>query len=176
MSENIRELISEENVDARIRELGEQISKDYEGESVHLVCILKGACIFMCDLAKRIRVPLSMDFMTVSSYGSGTKSSGIVRIKKDLDDPIKGLNVLIVEDIVDSGRTLHYLTEVFRERGCKSVRTCTLLDKPERRVVDLDVDYVGFRIPNQFVVGYGMDYDQRYRDLPFIGVVEFTED
>ena len=176
MSEIIRELISEENVDARIRELGEQISKDYEGESVHLVCILKGACIFMCDLAKRIRVPLSMDFMTVSSYGSGTKSSGIVRIKKDLDDPIKGLNVLIVEDIVDSGRTLHYLTEVFRERGCKSVRTCTLLDKPERRVVDLDVDYVGFRIPNQFVVGYGMDYDQRYRDLPFIGVVEFTED
>ena len=176
MSENIRELISEENVDARIRELGEQISKDYAGESVHLVCILKGACIFMCDLAKRIRVPLSMDFMTVSSYGSGTKSSGIVRSKKDLDDPIKGLNVLIVEDIVDSGRTLHYLTEVFRERGCKSVRTCTLLDKPERRVVDLDVDYVGFRIPNQFVVGYGMDYDQRYRDLPYIGVVEFTEE
>ena len=176
MSEIIRELISEENVDARIRELGEQISKDYEGESVHLVCILKGACIFMCDLAKRIRVPLSMDFMTVSSYGSGTKPSGIIRIQKDLDDPIKGLNVLIVEDIVDSGRTRHYLTEVFRERGCKSVRTCTLLDKPERRVVDLDVDYVGFRIPNQFVVGYGMDYDQRYRDLPFIGVVEFTEE
>ena len=176
MAEVIRELISEEKVDARIRELGEQISKDYAGESVHLVCILKGACIFMCDLAKRIRVPLSMDFMTVSSYGSGTKSSGIVRIKKDLDDPIKGLNVLIVEDIVDSGRTLHYLTEVFKERGCKSVRTCTLLDKPERRVVDLDVDYVGFRIPNQFVVGYGMDYDQRYRDLPFIGVVEFTEE
>ena len=176
MSETIRELISEEKVDARIRELGEQISKDYAGESVHLVCILKGACIFMCDLAKRIRVPLSMDFMTVSSYGSGTQSSGIVRIKKDLDDPIKGLNVLIVEDIVDSGRTLHYLTEVFKERGCKSVRTCTLLDKPERRVVDLDVDYVGFMIPNQFVVGYGMDYDQRYRDLPFIGVVEFTEE
>ena len=176
MAEVIRELISEEKVDASIRELGEQISKDYAGESVHLVCILKGACIFMCDLAKRIRVPLSMDFMTVSSYGSGTQSSGIVRIKKDLDDPIKGLNVLIVEDIVDSGRTLHYLTEVFKERGCKSVRTCTLLDKPERRVVDLDVDYVGFMIPNQFVVGYGMDYDQRYRDLPFIGVVEFTEE
>ena len=176
MSETIRELIREENVDARIRELGEQISRDYAGESLHLVCILKGACIFMCDLAKRIRVPLSMDFMTVSSYGSGTQSSGIVRIKKDLDDPIKGLNVLIVEDIVDSGRTLHYLTEVFKERGCKSVRTCTLLDEPERRVVDLDVDYVGFMIPNQFVVGYGMDYDQRYRDLPFIGVVEFTEE
>ena len=176
MRETIRELISEEQVNARIKELGDIISKEYEGKTVHLVCILKGACIFMCDLAKRIRVPLSMDFMTVSSYGSGTQSSGIVRIKKDLDDPIKGLNVLIVEDIVDSGRTLHYLTEVFKERGCKSVRTCTLLDKPERRVVDLDVDYVGFMIPNQFVVGYGMDYDQRYRDLPFIGVVEFTEE
>ena len=176
MRETIRELISEEKVNERIRELGAQISKDYAGKSVHLVCILKGACIFMCELAKRITVPVSMDFMTVSSYGSGTKSSGIVRIKKDLDDPINGLDVLIVEDIVDSGRTLHYLTEVFKERGCKSVRTCTLLDKPERRVVDLDVDYVGFMIPNQFVVGYGMDYDQRYRDLPFIGVVEFTEE
>ena len=176
MRETIRELISEEKVNERIRELGAQISKDYAGKSVHLVCILKGACIFMCELAKRITVPVSMDFMTVSSYGSGTKSSGIVRIKKDLDDPINGLDVLIVEDIVDSGRTLHYFTEVFKERGCKSVRTCTLLDKPERRVVDLDVDYVGFMIPNQFVVGYGMDYDQRYRDLPFIGVVEFTEE
>ena len=143
---------------------------------MHLVCILKGACIFMCELAKRINVPVSMDFMTVSSYGSGTKSSGIVRIKKDLDDPIKGLNVLIVEDIVDSGRTLHYLTEVFKERGCKSVRTCTLLDKPERRGVDLTVDYTGVRIPDEFVVGYGMDYDQRYRDLPYIGVVEFAKE
>ena len=176
MSETIRELISEERVNEKIRELGEQISTDYAGESVHLVCILKGACIFMCELAKRISVPVSMDFMTVSSYGSGTKSSGIVRIKKDLDDPIKGLNVLIVEDIVDSGRTLHYLTEVFKERGCKSVRTCTLLDKPERRVVDLTVDYTGFLIPDEFVVGYGMDYDQRYRDLPYIGVVEFAKE
>ena len=176
MSETIRELISEERVNEKIRELGEQISTDYAGESVHLVCILKGACIFMCELAKRISVPVSMDFMAVSSYGSGTKSSGIVRIKKDLDDPIKGLNVLIVEDIVDSGRTLHYLTEVFKERGCKSVRTCTLLDKPERRVVDLTVDYTGFLIPDEFVVGYGMDYDQRYRDLPYIGVVEFAKE
>ena len=157
MRETIRELISEEEVNARIRELGAQISKDYEGKSVHLVCILKGACIFMCELAKRITVPVSMDFMTVSSYGSGTKSSGIVRIRKD-------------------GRTLFYLEEVFRQRGCASVRTITLLDKPERRVVDLDVDYTGFEIPDQFVVGYGMDYDQRYRDLPFIGVVEFSEE
>lgn len=176
MRETIKVLISEEQVNARIRELGERITKDYEGKTVHLVCILKGACIFMCELAKRIEVPVSMDFMTVSSYGSGTQSSGIVRIRKDLDDPIEGLDVLIVEDIVDSGRTLYYLEEVFRQRGCASVKTCTLLDKPERRVVDLDVDYTGFMIPDQFVVGYGMDYDQRYRDLPYIGVVEFSED
>ncbi len=176
MREEIKELISEEQVNARIKELGEQISKDYAGKSVHLVCILKGACLFMCELAKRIDVPVSMDFMTVSSYGSGTKSTGVVRIRKDLDDPIKDLDVLIVEDIVDSGRTLAYLGEVFRDRGCASVRTCTLLDKPERRVVDLKVDYTGFEIPDQFVVGYGMDYDQRYRDLPFIGVVNFVED
>ena len=176
MREEIKELISEEQVNARIKELGEQISKDYAGKSVHLVCILKGACLFMCELAKRIDVPVSMDFMTVSSYGSGTKSTGVVRIRKDLDDPIKDLHVLIVEDIVDSGRTLSYLGEVFRDRGCASVRTCTLLDKPERRVVDLKVDYTGFEIPDQFVVGYGMDYDQRYRDLPFIGVVNFVED
>ena len=176
MREVIKELISEEQVNQRIKELGEQITRDYEGKTVHLVCILKGACFFMCELAKRIEVPVSMDFMTVSSYGSGTKSSGVVRIKKDLDDPINDLDVLIVEDIVDSGRTLYYLSDVFRDRGCASVRTCTLLDKPERRVVDLDVDYTGFVIPDQFVVGYGMDYDQKYRDLPFIGVVNFEED
>ena len=176
MREEIKELISEEQVNTRIKELGERISKDYAGKSVHLVCILKGACLFMCELAKRIEVPVSMDFMTVSSYGSGTKSTGVVRIRKDLDDPIKDLHVLIVEDIVDSGRTLAYLGEVFRDRGCASVRTCTLLDKPERRVVDLKVDYTGFEIPDQFVVGYGMDYDQKYRDLPFIGVVNFVED
>ncbi|HAB93239.1 MAG TPA: hypoxanthine phosphoribosyltransferase [Lachnospiraceae bacterium] len=176
MREVIKELISEEKVNERIKELGAQITKDYAGKSVHLVCILKGACFFMCELAKRIEVPVSMDFMTVSSYGSGTKSTGVVRIRKDLDDPIDDLEVLIVEDIVDSGRTLYYLTEIFKERGCASVRTCTLLDKPERRVVDLDVDYTGFVIPDQFVVGYGMDYDQKYRDLPFIGVVNFEED
>lgn len=173
MSEVIRELISEEKVNTRIRELGDRISADYEGRSVHLVCILKGASFFMCELAKRISVPVSIDFMSVSSYGSSTQSSGIVRIVKDVDDPLAGRDVIIVEDIVDSGRTLSYLQELFRDRGTNSIRLCTLLDKPERRVVDLQVDYTGFVIPDKFVVGYGMDYDQKYRNLPFIGVVEF---
>lgn len=126
----------------------------------------------MCELAKRIMVPVTMDFMSVSSYGSETKSSGVVRIVKDLDEPLKGKNVLVVEDIVDSGRTLSYLLEMLKDRGPESVRLCTLLDKPERRVVDVDVDYTGFEIPDEFVVGYGLDYDQRYRNLPYIGVVE----
>ena len=168
MKETIEVLIPEEEVDAKIRALGAQISKDYEGRQVHLVGVLKGAAFFMCELAKRITVPVSMDFMSVSSYGSSTKSSGIVRIVKDLDEPLEGKDVLVVEDIVDSGRTVNYLTELFKDR--------TLLDKPERRVVDLDMDYVGFEIPDKFVVGYGMDYDQRYRNLPYIGVVRFTED
>ncbi|MDO4284650.1 MAG: hypoxanthine phosphoribosyltransferase [Eubacteriales bacterium] len=172
MAEIIRELISEKDVDDKIRELGEQISKDYEGKQVHLVGILKGASFFMCELAKRITVPVSIDFMSVSSYGGGTVSSGRVKIVKDLDDSLEGKNVVIVEDIIDSGRTLNYLEKVLRERGVESIRFCTLLDKPERRVVDLHVDYTGFRIPDEFVVGYGMDYDQKYRNLPYIGVVE----
>ncbi|MBR3367742.1 MAG: hypoxanthine phosphoribosyltransferase [Lachnospiraceae bacterium] len=176
MKETIEVLIPEEEVDAKIRALGAQISKDYEGRQVHLVGVLKGAAFFMCELAKRITVPVSMDFMSVSSYGSSTKSSGIVRIVKDLDEPLEGKDVLVVEDIVDSGRTVNYLTELFKDRMAKSIRYCTLLDKPERRVVDLDMDYVGFEIPDKFVVGYGMDYDQRYRNLPYIGVVRFTED
>lgn len=173
MAEVIRELISEEKVDAKIRALGEVISTDYAGKSVHLVCILKGASFFMCELAKRITVPVSIDFMSVSSYGGSTQSSGIVRIVKDVDDPLAGKDVIIVEDIVDSGRTLYYLQELFRDRGTSSIRLCTLLDKPERRVVDLKVDYTGFVIPDKFVVGYGMDYDQKYRNLPYIGVVDF---
>ena len=176
MKETIEVLIPEEEVDAKIRALGAQISKDYEGRQAHLVGVLKGAAFFMCELAKRITVPVSMDFMSVSSYGSSTKSSGIVRIVKDLDEPLEGKDVLVVEDIVDSGRTVNYLTELFKDRMAKSIRYCTLLDKPERRVVDLDMDYVGFEIPDKFVVGYGMDYDQRYRNLPYIGVVRFTED
>ena len=176
MSEKIEVLITEQEVDSKIRALGEQISRDYAGRQVHLVGVLKGAAFFMCELAKRITVPVSMDFMSVSSYGASTKSSGIVRIVKDLDEPLEGKDVLVVEDIVDSGRTVSYLTELFRDRKAASIRYCTLLDKPERRVVDLDMDYVGFRIPDKFVVGYGMDYDQRYRNLPYIGVVRFDED
>ena len=135
--------------------------------------MLKGSVFFMCELAKRITVPVSLDFMSVSSYGGDTKSSGVVRIVKDLDEPLQGKHVLVVEDIVDSGRTLSYLLDMLRDRGPKDVRLCTLLDKPERRVVDVKVDYTGFEIPDKFVVGYGLDYDQKYRNLPYIGVVNF---
>ncbi len=159
----------------RIRQIGEQISRDYEGRQVHLVCVLKGGSFFMCELAKRITVPVSLDFMSVSSYGGDTKSSGVVRIVKDLDEPLQGKDVLVVEDIVDSGRTLSYLLEMLKDRGPKSLRLCTLLDKPERRVIDVNVDYTGFQIPDQFVVGYGLDYDQKYRNLPYIGIVEFVD-
>ena len=172
MAEHIRVLLTEEEVDKRIQEIGEQISKDYAGKQVHLVCVLKGGSFFMCELAKRITVPVSLDFMSVSSYGSDTKSSGVVKIVKDLDQPLDGKDVLIVEDIVDSGRTLGYLMEILRKRNPKSLHLCTLLDKPERRVTDVKVDYTGFNIPDEFVVGYGLDYDQKYRNLPYIGIVE----
>lgn len=173
MSERISVLKSEEEVDARIKELGEQISRDYAGKQIHLICVLKGGSFFMCELAKRITVPVSLDFMSVSSYGSDTKSSGVVKIVKDLDESIQGKDVLVVEDIIDSGRTLSYLMEMLRDRKPASLHLCTLLDKPDRRVVDVDVDYTGFQIPDAFVVGYGLDYDQKYRNLPYIGVVEF---
>ena len=174
MAESVRTLISEEDVDKRIEELGAEISADYAGQTVHLVCVLKGAVFFMCELAKRITVPVTMDFMSASSYGSSTKSSGVVKIVKDLDEPLKDKNVLIVEDIIDSGRTLSYLIKMLGDREPASIKLCTLLDKPERRVTDVKVDYTGFEIPDEFVVGYGLDYDQRYRNLPYIGVVEFN--
>jgi len=176
VAEKVRVMISEEDVDKRIQEIGDQISKDYAGKQVHLVCVLKGGVFFLCELAKRITVPVSLDFMSVSSYGSETKSSGVVRIVKDLDEPLKDKDVLVVEDIVDSGRTLSYLLEMLKDRGPKSVKLCTLLDKPDRRVVDVNVDYTGFTIPDEFVVGYGLDYAQRYRNLPYIGVVELDEE
>lgn len=176
MSEHIRVLLPEEELNERIQTLGREISRDYEGRQVHMICVLKGGSFFMCDLAKRISVPVSLDFMSVSSYGSGTKSGGVVKIVKDLDESIKDKDVLVVEDIVDSGRTLSYLLEMLWARGPETLRLCTLLDKPERRVVDVDVDYTGFQIPDKFVVGYGLDYDQRYRNLPYIGVVEFDSE
>ncbi len=172
MSEKIKVLISEEDVDKRIAELGREISEKYAGKEVHLVCVLKGGVFFMCELAKRITVPVTMDFMSVSSYGDDTKSSGVVKIVKDLDQPIEGKNLLVVEDIIDSGRTLSYLLKNLSDRKPASMELCTLLDKPERRVIDVDVHYTGFEIPDEFVVGYGLDYAQRYRNLPFIGVVE----
>lgn len=170
---HVNVLLSEEEVDKKIQELGDQISKDYEGKEVHLVCVLKGGSFFMCELAKRIKVPVSLDFMSVSSYGGDTKSSGIVKIVKDLDEPLAGKDVLVVEDIIDSGRTLSYLLEMLKDRKPASLKLCTLLDKPERRVVDVNIDYTAFQVPDEFVVGYGLDYDQKYRNLPYIGVVEF---
>lgn len=172
MTGKVRVMISEEQVNSRIRELAEQISKEYEGKSLHLICILKGSAFFCCELAKRLTIPVTLDFMSVSSYGSETVSSGRVRILKDLDESIQGRDVLIVEDIIDSGRTLSYLKDLLGTRAPESISICTLLDKPDRRVTDVDVEYVGFVIPDEFVVGYGLDYDQYYRNLPYIGVVE----
>ena len=165
-------MISEEDVNKRIAEMGAQISEDYAGKEIHLIAILKGSVFFACELAKRITIPVTIDFMSVSSYGNSRESSGIVKIAKDLDETLEGKNVLIVEDIIDSGRTLYYLMDILSKRNPKSMKLCTLLDKPERRVKDVKVDYVGFNIPDEFVVGYGLDYAQRYRNLPFIGVVE----
>ena len=176
MKETTRILIPEDKVDERIAQLGEQISKDYEGKQVHLIGILKGSIFVICELAKRITVPVTLDFMSVSSYGAGTKSSGVVKLIKDLDEPIEGKDVLVVEDIIDSGHTLSYLLKNLSSRNPASIRLCTLLDKPERREVDVEVDYQGFRIPDEFVIGYGLDYDQRYRNLPYIGVLSLTEE
>ncbi|MCI8662580.1 MAG: hypoxanthine phosphoribosyltransferase [Hungatella sp.] len=173
MKDKIRILISEEDVNKKISEIAAQISRDYEGKEVHLICILKGGVFFTCELAKRITVPVSLDFMSVSSYGSGTESSGVVKIIKDLDEPLAGKHVVIVEDIIDSGRTLAYLMEILKQRNPADIHLCTLLDKPERRVKkQVKVDYTCFVIPDEFVVGYGLDYDQKYRNLPYIGVVE----
>lgn len=176
MADKIRVLLTEEEVNKKISEVAAQINKDYEGKEVHLICILKGGVFFTCELAKRLTIPVSLDFMSVSSYGSGTKSSGVVKIIKDLDEPLEGKNVIIVEDIIDSGRTLAYLIEVLKQRNPKNIELCTLLDKPERRVKkQVKVDYTCFTIPDEFVVGYGLDYAQKYRNLPYIGVVEVDQ-
>ncbi len=172
MAERIDVLISEEEVEKRISEMGKIISEEYEGKEIHMICVLKGGVFFMCQLAKHITVPVTMDFMSISSYGDDTSSSGVVKIIKDLDEPLEGKDVLVVEDIIDSGRTLSYLMEILEKRKPNSMRLCTLLDKPDRRVREVHVDHMGFEIPDEFVVGYGLDYKQRYRNLPYIGVVK----
>ncbi len=175
MNYKIVPLISEEEVNKRIGEIAQCISRDYAGQDLHVICVLKGGAFFMCELAKRIDpgINVTLDFMAASSYGSGTDSSGIVKIIKDLDESIEGRNVIIAEDIIDSGRTLKSLTELLWSRKPDSLEVCTLLDKPSRRVVDMNVKYACFTVPDQFVVGYGLDYDQKYRNLPYIGTVEF---
>ncbi|MBS6930028.1 MAG: hypoxanthine phosphoribosyltransferase [Lachnospiraceae bacterium oral taxon 082] len=176
MKEKVDVLISEKEIENRILEIADRINKDYEGEELTLICVLKGGVMFMCDLAKRLNLNVRLDFMSVSSYGSQTKSSGVVKIIKDLDDSIDGKNVLVVEDIIDSGNTLSYLMDILKKRGPKSIKLCTLLDKPSRREKkDVFVDYVCFEIEDKFVVGYGLDYDQRYRNLPYIGVMELSD-
>ncbi|SEA35459.1 hypoxanthine phosphoribosyltransferase [Oribacterium sp. KHPX15] len=174
MAEHVRVLIPEDEIQNKIIEVADKISEAYKGQSLHLICILKGGAMFMCELAKRIHdVNISFDFMSVSSYGSGTTTSGIVKIVKDLDEPLEGKNVLIVEDIIDTGHTLNHLSKLLMSRGPQSIEICTLLNKPSRREKEVPVKYSCFEIPDEFVVGYGLDYDQKYRNLPYIGVVEF---
>ena len=170
---NISVHLTEEQLNKRIDEIGADITKKYKGQSVYLICILKGSIFFTTELAKRIELPMTIDFMSVSSYGSQTESSGVVNIKKDLECSIEGENVIVVEDIIDSGNTMSKLLKVLQQRNPKSLTVCTLLDKPDRRVVDdVVVDYTGFVVPDKFVVGYGLDFDQRFRNLPYIGFIE----
>ena len=172
MEDKIGVLISEEQVENKIVEMAEKISAEYAGKTVHLIGVLKGSVFFMCELAKRITVPVTMDFMSVSSYGNDTKSSGVVKLIKDLDETIEGREVILVEDIMDSGRTLSDLVKILKERKPASFKIITLLDKPERRVVDIEPDMTCFTVPDRFVVGYGLDCAQKYRNLPYIGVIE----
>ena len=177
MSENmqqnvLRVLLSEEEIRAKCKEMGARISQEYKGKNLMLVTVLKGAVVFLADLMRAIDVPAEIDFMVVSSYGSGVKSSGVVKIVKDLDVPLAGKDLLIVEDILDSGLTLSYIKELLASRGPASIKIATLLDKPSRRKVDLVADYIGFSVPDEFVIGYGLDYDEKYRNLPYIGILK----
>ncbi len=168
----IETLIPEEKLIKRIKEIAEEISRDYKGKQIHLICNLKGAAYFMTELSKYITEPVTIDFMSTKSYGSGTTTSGVVKIDKDLDEPIEGRDVLVVEDIVDTGYTLNYLLELLSDRKPASLKLCSLLDKPSRRLREVHIDYCAFEVPNKFVVGFGLDYDQKYRNLPYIGVIE----
>lgn len=167
-------LISEEKLAEKVRELGSIISKDYAGKHLLLVSVLKGSVVFMADLMRAITIPMEVDFMSVSSYGSGTKTSGVVKITKDLDIEMEGQDLLIVEDILDSGKTLSYLKQILLQRKPRSIRIVTLLDKPDRRIADIRADYCGFVIPDEFVVGYGLDYDEKYRNLPYVGALKYS--
>ena len=171
MEQKIDVMIDEATVEARIAEIAQQLSKEYEGKTIHIIGVLKGSVFFMCELAKRLTVPVTMDFMSVSSYGNDTKSSCVVKMIKDLDESIEGRDVVLIEDIMDSGRTLSYLINILKERKPASFKVVTLLDKPDRRVVELEPDITGFVIPDRFVVGYGLDCAQKYRNLPYIGVI-----
>lgn len=173
MNSDIKNILIEEvELKSIVERLGKQITEDFTGESLVLVGILKGSVIFMADLMRAIDLPCTVDFMAVSSYGNGTESTGRVKINKDLDNGIEGKNVLIIEDILDSGKTLYYLREVLSARNPASIKICTLFDKPERREMDIYADYVGTSVPNEFIVGYGLDYSEKYRNLPFIGVLK----
>lgn len=176
MEEVVHEMFSEEQVEKRVEELAEQISRDYSGKTVHMVCILRGSVFFFTELAKRMTVPVTMDFMAASSYGDSTESAGSLEVRKDLDDPLDDLHVLVVEDIIDSGNTLSKIKKMLMGRRAASLKVCTLLDKPARRETEVEVDYVGFQVPDVFVVGYGLDYAQRYRNLPYIGELEFIKE
>ncbi len=176
MIEKIETLIAKEKIEEKIAAIAKEIEKDYEGKDVHFICVLKGGVIFMVDLARRINRNIYMNFMDVSSYGSSTKSSGNLKILMDLDEPIADKHVIIIEDIVDSGRTLSMLKELLLSRKPASLKICTLLDKPDRRVAEVEIDYVCFTIPDEFVVGYGLDYAQKYRNLDYIGVINFEEE
>ena len=177
MNDNMREdvlktLISQEEIAAKVKEMGAKITKDDQGSNLMLVTVLKGAVVFLADIMREIDVPAEIDFMVVSSYGAGVKSSGVVKIVKDLDVPLAGKDILIIEDILDSGLTLSYIKELLTSRGPKSIKIATLLDKPDRRKVDLKADYIGFTVPDEFVIGYGLDYDEKYRNLPYIGILK----
>ncbi len=176
MEDKIRVLIEQEKLEKRIYELAAQISKDYEGRELHLICILKGSVFFTCELAKYITIPVTLDFIEMSSYGDGTISKGTINVTKDTNESIEGKDVLLVEDIIDTGYTLSFLLNMMKARKPSSLKLCTLLDKPDRRETKVEVDYKGFEIPDEFAVGYGLDYSQKYRNLPYIGVIDIKED
>ncbi len=173
MLQDIQEvLFTEEQIAKMVERVGAEISRDYKDKNLLLVSVLKGSVVFMADLMRAITIPARIDFMATSSYGSGVKTSGVVKILKDLDLELSGYDILMVEDILDSGKTLSYLTELLQSRGPKSIRVCTLFDKPERREVEVEATYVGSQIPDAFIVGYGLDFDEKYRNLPFVGVLK----